>query len=109
MRDGKEEEMKEISKNHQHNYLIPSKILFDAELTINELRIYCIVSSYDLITRSFVKEIKGRLENYHYEFSIDSSIQMLLAKGYLFEDEGYLSISNENFIDKEIDPVLISI
>lgn len=109
MRDEKNKEMDEILNNRTYIYSIPENILFDADLTINELRIYFIVSSYNFIKRNFVKELKGRLENYYYEYSIDESIEILLAKGYLFEDEGYLSISNENFIDKEIDPVLTSI
>jgi hypothetical protein len=92
-------EMDEIWNNRQYIYSIPEKILFDTELTLNDLRIYCVVGSYECITRDFVKEQKGRLENYWYEGSIDKSIEMLLAKCYLVEEEGFLSISNKYLLD----------
>lgn len=95
--------MEEILNNRKNIYSIPENILFDDELTINELRIYCIVSFYDFIKRDFLKELKGRLENYHYEFSIDESIQMLLAKDYLVEEEGFLSIYNKQLVNRSID------
>lgn len=103
MREKNKEMMEEILNNRKNIYSIPENILFDDELTINELRIYCIVSFYDFIKRDFLKELKGRLENYHYEFSIDESIQMLLAKDYLVEEEGFLSIYNKQLVNRSID------
>ena len=89
----------EIWKERQYIYSIPEKILFDAELTLSDLRIYCVVSSYEGIREDFLKEQKGKLENFYYESSIEDSIKMLLAKRYLVEEEGFLSISNKYLLD----------
>ena len=109
MRDEKNKEMDEILNNRTYIYSIPENILFDADLTINELRIYFIVSSYDFIKRDFVKELKGRLENYYYEYSIDESIEILLAKDYLVEEGGYLSIYNKESVNRSIDDRAINL
>lgn len=89
----------EIWKEQQYIYSIPEKILFDAELTLSDLRIYCVVRSYEGIREDFLKEQKGKLENFYYESSIEDSIKMLLAKRYLVEEEGFLSISNKYLLD----------
>jgi uncharacterized membrane protein YukC len=109
VRDEKNKEMDEILNNRYYIYSIPENILFDADLTINELRIYFIVSSYDFIKRDFVKELKGRLENYYSEYSIDESIEILLAKDYLVEEGGYLSIYNKESVNRSIDDRAINL
>lgn len=86
----------EIWKERQYIYSIPEKILFDAELTLSDLRIYCVVRSYGSMSEDFLKE---KLDNFYYESSIENSIKMLLAKRYLVEEEGYLSISNKYLLD----------
>lgn len=90
-----DEEMDDIWNNRQHLYLIPEKILFNSDLTINDLRVFSVFHSFihsmDSSTQQVFNFLKEKVNLK--EETARECLKNLIEKGCLAENEGYITLS----------------
>ena len=84
-------EIHDIFNTPQLLYVIPEKILFDSDLTVEHLRIYSIISSLPCISLDLLKK---KLGDFYALLTIDICTRMLIEKAYIEEEEGHFTTSN---------------
>jgi hypothetical protein len=92
----RDEEMDEIWNNRQYLYVIPEKIFFNSDLTIDDLRVFGVISSFinsrDSSTNEVYDFLKDKI-NINEE-NARKSIDHLIVKVCLSEKEGYITLSH---------------
>jgi hypothetical protein len=84
----------------QYLYIIPEKIFFDEDLSLNELRVYAIIRSgrdcgIPISEIDDVFEEKLKILPYLSEEVVRKCINRLIEKEYIISEEGYLSPINK--------------